>query len=85
MKENESLSQKRSEGLVFPEETQQILERLAAEDEIPVVDLISKLIGKEEEKRHIIWDRSIMAFARTKCNRKLCEETNVVVEKNKAY
>lgn len=72
------------EGFVFSKKTREILERLAAEDGISVADFVGELVGREDEKRHIIWDRSKKEFVREKCGRELCKETNVVPERDRA-
>lgn len=84
MKESQPQPPKENEGLIFPEETRKTLEMLATEDEMPIVDLVSELIKREDTNRHIIWDRSNGEFVRNKCGRKSCLETNVVEAINRA-
>ena len=84
MKESQPQSPNGTEGLIFSEETQKILEMLATEDKMPIVDLVSKLIKEEDKERHEIWDRSKGRFVRNKCGRKSCLETNKVETANRA-
>ena len=84
MKENQPQPSEENKGLIFPEETQKTLEMLATEDKMSIVNLVSKLIKKEDEERHIIWDRNKGEFVREKCGRKSCLETNKVEAINRA-
>jgi len=77
MKENQPQPSEENKGLIFLEETQKTLEMLATEDKMPIVDLVSKLIKKEDEERHVIWDRSKGEFVRKKCGRESSLENQV--------